>query len=77
MPMPMPKPKPIQELARAPDSPADAQPTSAGSSIAESSTSPISRRASRGSTRPAPSLTVDSAPHATPKRRHWSGGRPS
>jgi hypothetical protein len=53
------------------------QPTSAGSSIADSSTSPIKRRASRGSIRPAPNLAVDSAPQATPKRRHWSGVRRS
>ena len=54
-----------------------AQPTWAGSSTTESSTPPISRRASRGSISPAPRRAVDSAPQATPKRRHWSGARPS
>ena len=53
------------------------QVTSAGSSTTDSSTSPISRRASRGSISPAPRRAVDSAPQATPKRRHWSGARPS
>jgi len=53
------------------------QPTSAGSSTSVSSTSPINRRASRGSIRPAPRRAVDSAPQATPKRRHWSGARDS
>ncbi len=55
----------------------EAQRTSAGDSISDSSTPPISRRASRASIIPAPRRPVDSAPQATPKRRHWSGGRPS
>ena len=53
------------------------QPTSAASSTSSSSTSPIRRRASRGSISPAPMRAVDSAPQATPKRRQWSGARPS
>ena len=53
------------------------QPPRPGSSTTDSSTSPISRLASRGSISPAPRRPVDSAPQATPKRRHWSGARPS
>lgn len=53
------------------------QVTSAGRSTTLSSTSPMSRRASRASIRPAPSRAVESAPQATPMRRHWSGARPS
>ncbi len=53
------------------------QATSAGRSTTVSSTPPINRRASRASIRPAPRRPVDSAPQATPKRRHWSGARPS
>jgi hypothetical protein len=59
------------------EGPRPSQLTSAGSSTTDNSTSPISRRASRGSISPAPSRVVDSAPQATPKRRHWSGERPS
>jgi hypothetical protein len=47
-----------------------AQATGSAASSAVTSISPISRRASRGSIRAAPSLAVDSAPQATPKRRH-------
>ncbi len=62
---------------RTPDAPSDPQSTfSAGSSTAPSCTSPASLRTSRGSINPAPRRPVDSAPQATPKRRHSSGEEP-
>jgi peptidase E len=53
-----------------------AQPTPAGWSRRSISISPSSRSTSRGSMSPAPRRCVDSAPHATAKRRHSAGGVP-
>ena len=56
--------------------PAAAYGTSAGSSRRCTTVSDRSRSTSRGSMRPAPRRWVDSAPQATPKRRHSAGGSP-
>jgi hypothetical protein len=53
-----------------------AQETSADSSCGSSETSAMTRSTRLGSSVPAPKCSVDSAPHATAKRRHSSGVEP-
>ena len=67
---------------RLPAAPAGARgarpyPTSAGATNLRTSTSPTSRSTLCGSINPAPSRCTESAPHATPKRRHSAGGLPA
>src|SRR5262249_22458536 len=67
--------RPIMRQGRKPSG--DPGYTVARASSSRDSTLGSRRPISAGSTLPAPKCSVDSAPQATAKRRHSSGGRPS